>query len=291
MGRILVELGGGLGNQGYMLLAAQSLAESLGRKVTPVLALRYRQSAHNSSARDLNFIDDTKIERLSFPRRIRMIAMFRLSRLLGGKVIGINNRYVWVNSSELPKCSVPKGDLYLRGYFQTSKHALAWKAKKRVDLKHPSESIDEIRKICDEESVVALHVRRGDYSLHEDTHGTLPNSYYLNALATVISSVGRPSRIWVFSDDLEYCKATYPKLLGAQIQFPEEEWGLNAAESFLCLSLVDSLVAANSTFSLLAGTLSDAKVIVSPRPLFRNLPTDSTLVPQHFFTVDVEWER
>ena len=291
MRRIVVELAGGLGNQAYMLLAAQSLANRAGAsRLCFVRSLQFQRSSHGSSITKLNLANDEQNLRLSALARSRMITMFHLSRLLGGKYVGLRNKYCW---SHLPEINPPKpsakGDVFIRGYFQTSTYASEWKSKKTLEIRNPSSGLLELMQVCSRNKILAMHVRRGDYARHEETHGLVPLSFYREALEFAIETHGLPTEIWIFSDDIDFCKTKLQHYLEIELEFPELKWNLATEEAFLAFSKAHILVTGNSTFSILAATLSQADLVIAPDPPFRSLEVSQALYPTDFHRLKLTW--
>lgn len=291
MGRIVVELAGGLGNQAYMLFAAQSLADRVGAsRLCFVKSLQFQRSSHGTSITKLNLANDDQGIKLSALARSRMISMFYLSRLLGGKYVGLRNKYCW---SHLPEISTPKpptkGDVYVRGYFQTSKYATEWRSKNILEIRSSSTGMDDLMQVCSRKKILAMHVRRGDYASHEETHGLVPLSFYREALEFTIESHGLPEEIWIFSDDIDFCKTELQQYLEIELEFPELKWNLTTEEAFVAFSKASVLVTGNSTFSILAATLSQADLVIAPDPPFRSLEVSQTFYPSDFHRLKLTW--
>lgn len=116
----------------------------------------------------------------------------------------------------------------------------------------------------DGQAYVALHVRRGDYLLYPDIHPTMPPEYYHNALAEVRARSMRPLRVFVFSDDIDWCKQN---LIIDNVVF------ITGNPDYVDLMLMSGMhhnIISNSTFSWFGAYLNDNphKVIVAPRTWF-----------------------
>jgi len=114
---------------------------------------------------------------------------------------------------------------------------------------------------------IALHVRRGDYITDPVCslfHGTCPKKYYDDALDLVLSRIGRDAELFVFSDDMEWCR----EIIRYPLPTTYVDW--NADRSFEDMRLMRACTAqiiANSTFSWWAAWLNPrpGKVVVAPR--------------------------
>jgi len=97
--------------------------------------------------------------------------------------------------------------------------------------------------------VVSLHVRRGDYLKFPDHHPVLPIDYYLEAASQF---EGKP--IWVFSDDIEWCRENMPK-----------DWrfmgGRSDIQDFFMMASCRYHIIANSSFSWWTAWINGEKVV------------------------------
>ncbi len=105
-----------------------------------------------------------------------------------------------------PEIIDKRGDIYLRGFWQTEKYFLDYRHiilkdftfKKKLNLK----SISLLEQIQKNDSV-SIHVRRGDYVSNHNAnkyHGTCPVTYYQKAAKIILKTVTKPI-FFVFSDD------------------------------------------------------------------------------------------
>jgi len=102
---------------------------------------------------------------------------------------------------------------------------------------------------------VSVHVRRGDYVIQKGFHD-LPFHYYMRALTHVKGDV------YVFSDDIEWCKEKFSKDYFDSITFVDME----DYHSFELMKFCKHNVTTNSTFSFWAALLNDNpdKIVVCP---------------------------
>lgn len=109
-------------------------------------------------------------------------------------------------------------------------------------------------------NVCALHVRRGDYKNSPEYHTNLGPEYYNPAITDILSSFEN-CQIVVFSDDIEWCKNNMP---------PETIFSTadNQFEDMCMMSMCDTHIIANSSFSWWAAWLSDSKRVIAPKRWF-----------------------
>jgi hypothetical protein len=134
-----------------------------------------------------------------------------------------------------------------------------------------------MKRICrqhtDEQHVVGMHVRRGDYLLLKETFEILPHDYYFRSLETLFgrmlftTSSARPRppvKVLLFSEDKFFAKilsgalqVRFPAVEAAVVDAKDEdagghtEWQTLPVEvkEMLLLAVCDDIVIANSSFS------------------------------------------
>jgi hypothetical protein len=157
--------------------------------------------------------------------------------------------------------SCPDGtDLY--GYFQSEKYFKNVETILRNEFKF-SNQIEEycthyIKSRFQDDEVISLHVRRGDY-LKEKNFVNLSLNYYYESLNYL------PKKsVLVFSDDSEWCKKNF---FDERFTIVES----NNQKIDLCLmALCDYHIIANSSFSWWGSWLSKSKKTISPSQWFQN---------------------
>jgi hypothetical protein len=186
-------------------------------------------------------IDLGEFRRLKYVRSIRERG-FDLRRIID---IGFKYNGYW------------QSPLYHKGIYQILKEEI------KVKEEHYTESFLELKKEIEKTNSVSLHVRRGDY-LNNPNHLVLPLEYYMKALR-VISVICSDIKIFVFSDDIEWCKLNFSNATFVEIN-PYLELEL--------MSLCKHNIISNSTFSWWAAYLNsnpDKKVIAPKRWVVKNV--------------------
>jgi hypothetical protein len=185
---------------------------------------------------------------------------------------------------DLIKGKGSEANLYFVGYFQTKEVAheivteLAW----YLD----SVSRDTVGNSQDQESIVIVHVRRGDYS-SEDKIGMLSLSYFQNAIREITNDY-KDLDVKVFSNghvDLE------------ALAIPHSIRGLTFVDSNSALDLLNKMrdgkifIISNSTLSWWAAYLcsNPEKRVLYPDPWFRNLPKPVNLCPKTWEAFPAIW--
>ncbi len=138
-------------------------------------------------------------------------------------------------------------DVDLSGYLQSEKYWIDYKYDVRKALAFKPEFAAKVRAKANErgifnKSVVALHIRRGDY-VGNPNYEQLPITYYILALKENFPNLGEHNLL-IFSDDIPYCKRHFE--CGDNIFFSE---GNSDIEDLFLMSQCDHFVLSNSTFA------------------------------------------
>ena len=124
------------------------------------------------------------------------------------------------------------------------------------------ELIKEIRK----KNSVAIHIRRGDYLDVENINlfYKITKTYYLSALDYLKKNLNDKMDIYIFSDDIEWCKTEYGDLEGAH--FIDSTISDSHLVDFEIMRNCKYFIIANSTFSWWASWLSEYsnKIVIAP---------------------------
>lgn len=183
---------------------------------------------------------------------------------------------------------------FVRGYFQSYRYLdqniFEDQNSFNLTVREPSDWY--LKKLAElqEQSPIALHIRRGDYSPLASSYGLLGPEYYLRGVAALIERIGsRP--IVIFSDEPESVldiQEILPKGLRTELVIPP--LGARASESLSLMSHVAGLVCANSSFSWWAGATGNrSKVVYAPNPWHRTIPTPRMLLPPTWIRADPHW--
>ena len=114
----------------------------------------------------------------------------------------------------------------------------------------------KIKREIQNSNSISIHIRRGDYLTHKN-HLVLPLEYYYNALK-LITSLKKDCEVFVFSDDIIWCKKYFPNFHYVGI------------EDYLELELMSFCkhnIIANSSFSWWGAYLNNNpnKVVIAPK--------------------------
>lgn len=123
---------------------------------------------------------------------------------------------------------------------------------------------EEIKKVFKLEHVpgyedyVSIHVRRGDYVMHSGSFPPVDKNYILTAM----SKFSYGLKAIVFSDDIDWCKATFPEYS----HFFEYSEGRNELQDLSLMASCGHHIIANSTFSWWSAYLghNPDRIVISP---------------------------
>ena len=152
------------------------------------------------------------------------------------------------------------------GYWQSEKYLRGIEDRLRQELKPQlPHTLWKLAAKLETGNTVALHVRRGDYTMPVNVtyHGLCGYDYYLAAMGYIAARDGAP-KIYVFSDDPEWCCENFPG-------FEVISTG-NRFYDFWLMSLCKHSIIANSTYSWWASWLGDVekqgRIVVAPKQWF-----------------------
>jgi hypothetical protein len=171
------------------------------------------------------------------------------------------------------------------GYFQSEKYFVDVATDVQDEFcfrEDVPEPYRELHKEIRENNSVFIHVRRGDYVGLQQYHGLVPESYYQEALARV-RAANPDCRVYVFSDDPDWCRNTY-----------KDAKVIQSGDKYIDMQLMKSCkhaVIANSTFSWWAAWLGADKsggMVFAPKKWFAHASLDSTdIIPERWTTLNV----
>jgi|SRR3989344_5063032 len=179
-------------------------------------------------------------------------------------------------------------DVYLDGYWQSPKYFEGYEDVIRKDftLKNtPTQNIQNLAKEISEARALCIHVRRGDYVGNPD-HEVVTKGYY-NQCIGEISKTKSISKIYVFSDDIDWCRNNLS--FSFPTMFVENEYAGTKGEGHMFLmSLCKYFVIPNSTFSWWAAWLCSYKdkIVICPQKWFPDESIDtSNLIPKEWIRI------
>ncbi len=178
---------------------------------------------------------------------------------------------------------------YLDGYWQSEKYFAPIASTIREDLAMqfpPSGAYQNWSKKIKSTLAVSVHIRRGDY-LHYSKSNlylcTCPQDYYHRALDLLTSQISSSFTLFVFSDDIEWCKAnlsfSHPTHFVEPHSAPEDLWLMASCQHHII---------ANSTFSWWGAWLNPNpnKIVIAPLEWFHSGRFDTKdLLPESWLRI------
>lgn len=264
---VLVTLSGRLGNQLFQVAASEFITARI--KPQKVLFLRNNYSAETDFSqgvfRDLKHVNSVSeacrgLRRNYYSHKRMSCSHVRRNQLKGECLIveGLFQCPHFANA----------GSSLVRSLFESS--LIASKAE---------ETYRSYAAVSPASPVVAIHIRRGDYTkrFNRNFLEPLPMKYYIRAT----KFMPKNAIYLVFSDDTAWCKSNLPELFRkiphSRLIFVKET---DASISLALMSLADHFIIANSTFSWWAAFLGrfEKKIVVSPKNWFGDRVTEKNKI-------------
>jgi len=162
----------------------------------------------------------------------------------------------------------PKKKVILEGYFQG--YSLINKELAEDIYKMGTSELNDnlnkelLNKIKRSNNSVALHVRRGDY-LEGFQSNVLDENYYFEAIRILSSSLINDFQVYVFSDDIDWCKKTFTSF--DNLNYVQGNYGENSFKDLFLMANCNHNIISASTFSWWASILNPNpnKMIIAPK--------------------------
>ena len=236
---VCVNLFGGLGNQIFQYAAAKAVAKESG--CSTIFVNKESENAHNQHGHNyaLELFKDTK--EVDWPKGPLGEWLFRSQ---GVNVYSQHDGFApWDPSSLSPPC-------VLNGYFQYYPALVSVLQEVLEILQNSGPSYPP-------QCATFLHIRRGDYVAKSEFHFLQGKEYYEMAIQYI-----QPTKLLVFSDDIEWCKQQEWLLNQPTVEFVNEPDEIKAL--FQMASCKEGAILANSTFSWWAAHLSGTSRVAYP---------------------------
>jgi hypothetical protein len=292
---IATRLAGGLGNQMFQYAAGRSLA--LRHHTELLLDLSFLESAQSGVATRRAFA------LTSFDLEARVVRGVRswepplpdlgIRGRLASKARRRRSDFTVVHQKGLdfqPAYFTAPDRTLLIGFWQSERyfeeHADVLRTDFRLSRPLPPEAASLLEIIRGSLSV-SLHVRRGDYAHDPATrahHGLLPLDYYRRALEELSRRLEADLRVYVFSDDPDYCR--HGLQLDHTLTIVERSWA--PEDDLRLMSNCRHHIIANSCFSWWGAWLDPKpeKIVIAPREWVADASVDTAhLIPQDWVRI------
>jgi hypothetical protein len=179
----------------------------------------------------------------------------------------------------------------LIGYFQSYIWANLPSAKmelKSLRLKSNPKSLTDFLDQYQNQRILSVHIRRGDYR-NETSFGLLSSNYYERAIA-LVSEEYDFDRIWLFSDEPNFAISLLPKNLIGRVEIVPDFDG-SASATLEAMRHANAYVLANSSLSWWGAWLSyiEDPIVIAPEPWFRHSPEPNKIIPSNWQRISA-WE-
>ena len=176
--------------------------------------------------------------------------------------------------------NLKSGNFYLNGWFQDEElfKDIRLQLLKEIRPKKKIIISKELRQLLQEDELVSVHIRRGDYV---KISNTLSDRYYRDAFERMEEKYNNPKYLF-FSDDINWVKGKYSDMPN---MFFISDYGLfEDYEELMIMSSCKSNIIANSTFSWWGAWLNQNpdKMVIAPKKWFY---TQKNIVPKSWVKI------
>ncbi len=296
---ITVKLQGGLGNQLFQYAFAKALAKQLNTRYVfddSFYSQNITKYSQNGIRMNQLFIFDINYSILNKNNQKWNWLLKRLSRSVGLKSYIAEPRFEFTDMA-----AQVKGDVFLDGYWQSERYFSEIQSEIKRDFstfKLPmSQAALPILAQIKATNSVCVHVRRGDY-LTNPRYVVLGLDYYQKAMER-LSSQFTDLHFFVFSDDMEWCRANFGRSnlhhfsflarptpfergLSPNIIFVSDNQHFTLRDEFDMMQNCQHHIIANSTLSWWAAWLNEnhEKVVICPQKWFLDRTSTQDLLPK-----------
>lgn len=254
---IVINLIGGLGNQMFQYAAAKAMALETGKKLK-INTTHFKKYTLHDYGLDCFSIKDSPFS--FYDKIVGRLKKYFLT------VVYYSETEFQFNSSLF---HIKANSIYLNGYFQSEKYFLKYRPQllEAFQIIKPLKSITTatLEEMKNQNSV-SLHIRRGDYLLHE-VHNTDKSEYYHEAVKLILSKIDNPI-FYLFSDDMDWVKTNF-KINGVMVYIDFNNAETNY-EDMKLMSACKHNIIANSSFSWWSAWLNEnpEKIVIAPKKWF-----------------------
>jgi hypothetical protein len=290
---IIVKLIGGLGNQMFQYAAGKSLALKNHTDLYIDISHLAKDTKGAYTKRELELdVFNTKYHIATSEQieKFRIDNQNKYTRFLQRNYPFLfSNLYVAESGNKFNSQFFKYGrNTYLDGFWQCEDY---FKMHRELLLKdftlkhalHPEE--ESLKQTIQNGTNISLHVRRGDYvsiPSNLNFHGVLDVEYYNKAIE-LIKQKTKIDKVFVFSDDIEWCKQNFTN--HELFNFVDFTHKVPAYQELYLMSQCSHHIIANSSFSWWAAWLNNKpnKIVVAPKVWFADKSIDtSDIVPKQW---------
>ena len=250
---VAVRLSGGLGNQLFQLFAGYAATKASGGNYLYLdcSSLKSYKTKRNLEIKFiLNYLDDVEFI-YDIPLYIKILFKLRVARIFNSNILNFSfvstpDKFMRINFKD---ASI----LLLDGYFQDPEIFKNCIIRSVLFNKFNNKYSDVLSIYRDSGfELVGMHIRRGDYlkSKEAKIYKIINFDYYDAAVASLKINVNS-TRVLIFSDDKEVGLIAAKRYNAIYV----DSSSIRLDEEFILLSMCDTIIGANSTFSWWAAYL------------------------------------
>jgi hypothetical protein len=309
--KIVMNLPGGLGNQLFAYFAGRKYSDFLEyplklklNKANGIFLRKFDTSKMHphGDIRDFGLPGTFEFSRHNFlnrnPPSVLNKALRSLSKLIdphrGKRRVsqkGIYQNEEVAKSITRIKMEHPKKSIELIGYFQNCEYAIEYIHKERNLFRwNPELSDFLISSNLLGPDPIFLHIRLRDYLDHGNMFGILSIEYFKSALDLIEKS--KNTKIWIFTDDPIKARELLSEL-SYEMHFIEEQLPISLRDQVSVLQLMSkarALICSNSSYSIMAGLMSDENCSVYyPHPMFKDKTLAFANLPPSWHPIAPSW--
>lgn len=286
---IVIKLSGGLGNQLFQYAYGRALATEFDKElILDTDFLLDRNKRENFVFRDFD-LDLFKLKPYQFFDDFKKIQFYKKPWFKKSFVEVKEERF----SYSPIDIDIKKRNVYLDGYWQSFKYFSSIEDSIRNEFSFLHSFTDDQQLLSNSiktTTSICVNFRRTDFvsvPSAVETHGVPELEYYYTAIETIKAKVGKDVYLFVFSDDIEWCKAHF-KVIDPVFFVSHKQYKGERFSAYLQLmSQCKHFIIPNSTFGWWAAWLSQNqnKIIITPKRWFK----DETLQSQSQDLRPKEW--
>ncbi|MCI8517703.1 MAG: alpha-1,2-fucosyltransferase [Hungatella sp.] len=264
--RIMVDVVEGFGNQLFCYCFGYALSREKGARLMIDTSMQDNRITRELQLLNLQIKYD---DRIFYKYKKDMINRAVFNKLRKRRMIGFNTKiYLEKEPTQYDEGVFHiTGDTYFRGYWQNEKYFIKYREelmKILVPVERRPPNVEILLSEVKNCNSVALHVRRGDYLKNGSQ---IKMNYYDEAVKKLKDIIHDENIvIYVFSDDLEFCKNYFNEYEGGNVRFLQYESENKTFDDFLLMSNCKHIITANSTYSWWAAWLNqnEKRCIICP---------------------------
>lgn len=284
-------VGGGLGNQLFMLAAAWEQASRLDSPLYIDTSHFVQKNLHGLSIDQMKtpaiFLGENspwgsfkfgKERALPFPKRFNPLKQ----KVFVEKNVGKFD----------PKINQISNGTTLIGYFQSPQYFKNISRDLVESINSFPISTEEQKELSriEQDPRITLHIRRGDYLLGSNPEQLLTGIDYAQNAINVMRKKGLQTKIRVFSDSPELIKNDLLQIEDVDFELVEDKNLLSPVATLKAMSLGTAFIMSNSTFSWWAAWLLNQKnndaTVIAPRPWSTGNTNRVDLLEKNWLTLD-----